>query len=97
MSAEFGPWVEHDGSGRPAPIGTVAYLVFANGDEGVGTLGERFPRRLPYSGPLYCTSWDWSGPGSCVPIIRYRLSRPPAVRLLVDIAETLPAGEHEDA
>jgi hypothetical protein len=98
MSEEWGPWVDHDGSGVPAPVGTIAHRVFTDGREWVAPIGAvRCTPRGGYSGPLYISSWDWSAPGSHRPILRYRLRRPPAVQLLVDIAETLPVRELEDA
>lgn len=93
MSAEWGPWTEHDGAGWPAPTGTVAHRVYASGREIVLPIGAAFLQNSAdhaYNGPRYATAWDWSVRGRQIPVLRYRLRRPPALRLLVDLAETLP-------
>jgi hypothetical protein len=92
MSEEWSPWFEHDGSGCPVPTGAGAVVQYRNtGVEAATVMGGR--------------SWFWcmrGGVPQCDPrfidpIIRYRIRRPPAVQLLVDIAETLPVRELEDA
>lgn len=91
MSEEWGDWVLHDGSGFPAPVGTVVHRVFADGTEWVAPIGaSRWAPFSGYRGRLYACSWDWSSGGLCCPVLRYRLRRPPALRLLVNLAETLP-------
>lgn len=98
MAEEFGPWVEHDGSGIPAPVGTVVHRVFADGTEWVAPIGaSKWAPFTGYRGKLYACSWDWSCRGLCCPILRYRLRRPPAIQRLVDLVETLPVREREDA
>lgn len=98
MSGVWGPWVEHDGSGCPVPTGTVVHRIYASGHEWIAPIGASMNTPIGgYQGPWHRSSWDWSGPGRSVPVLRYRLRRPPAVQLLVDIAETLPVRELEDA
>lgn len=93
----WGPITIHDGNGYPAPPGSVAEVWFLwNGlplDGGVVTIGAAGG-----------DSWTWREeggglvcPDGATPIAAYRLRRPPAVQLLVDIAETLPVREREDA
>lgn len=95
MSGEWSPWIEHDGSGYPAPVGTAVVIHCLRFGDYAGCIGGNSGR-----------SWFWrmgtDGIPRCInptsdPVLRYRLRRPPAVQLLVDIAETLPVREMEDA
>lgn len=98
MAEEFGPWTDHDGGGIPAPFGTVVHRVFADGVEWVAPIGAvLWSPDNGYRGKRYACSWDWSQSGECAPVLRYRLRRPPSVQLLVDLAETLPVREAQDA
>ena len=67
---EWGPWIKHDGSGPPAPIGTPVMVQF-EGNPGkilVSTVGggERVNGQR-------CLSWWWKPP--TLRIVAYRLSR----------------------
>lgn len=96
MAEDWSDWIEHDGSGCPVPHGVWVEV------EGVNDFGFKKRAAGPASGS---PCWTWRlrrGVPVCLsgkhnPIIRYRLRRPPAVQLLVDLAETLPVREREDA
>ena len=93
----WGPITIHNGSGYPAPPGSVAEVwyiwVGIPLDGGVVTIGDAGGQ-----------SWTWRDeggrivcPDGATPIAAYRLKRPPAVQRLADLAENLPAREREDA
>jgi hypothetical protein len=76
MSEDWGPWIEHDGSGCPVPVGTVVHRVFdqvcklgpaAGRDWDIGPVDER-----------EASSWNWTRARlvGAVRIIRYRVRRP---------------------
>lgn len=89
MSEQWGPWVEHDGG--PCPCrGATVNAVFRDGDVLIFTAGS-------IEAPGVASSWEWDTTPPPIHLIRYRLRRPPVLRLLVDIAETLPVRELEDA
>lgn len=87
---QFGPWIDHDGTGRPVPKGTVVEIeaenitglvkrheAVANGDAG--------------------TAWDWGSVSLDQPwrVIRYRIKKPRGLvileGLLSDLPEAVPA------
>lgn len=88
MSGEFGPWIEHDGKGCPCPgarVRVVALGIWGGVIEAEGVAGSDGG-----------DSWDWRNSTWCARVIRYRIRRPPALRLLIDIAENIPApSKHE--
>lgn len=92
--ADFGPWIEHDATPCPLPVGTWVQVTcrFRDGSEELvsGRVNEAVRS---------CPSWvmkDHMGPWSQV--IRYRIRRPRsrAVDLLREIARD-PHRELEDA
>lgn len=83
---EWGPWIEHDQSGIPVPIGTLVHRVFdippdfgvAEGQAefvGIVTADER---------------GSWSGSIFASQIIRYRIRKPRGMAILSDLVESLP-------
>lgn len=89
MSDEWGPWIEHDGKGCRC-VGMWAHMV------GVGYCGEHHEiEGIAAEHPC----WDWRffgaygpGGGRWARVLRYRTRRPPALREIIDRAESLPAG-----
>lgn len=98
MSEEFGPWIEHDGSGIPFPRGTVAHIVWADGQEivvqhqGQSAESEGLTFNQNYKGPTYCNSWCWDGPGNAIPVVCYRIKKPRGLTILEGLLEELPEG-----
>jgi hypothetical protein len=90
---DWGPWIEHDGKGWPSR-GLFAEKEYADGLVLCGIIGARpftheelgAPR---YTGKTFRTSWVWDAPGPCVPVIRYRIRRPRALREMIDRAASL--------
>jgi hypothetical protein len=97
MEEEWGPWIEHDGKGRPVQEGVIVHRVYANGSEWCAPIGTTRVAPASYHGERFVTSWDWSRPGISVPVIRYRIRRPKALRELIDMVENLPVNAKEDA
>jgi hypothetical protein len=97
MNYEWGPWIEHDGSGCPVK-GQLSQVEYGDGDvvtrvfDG-STFWDAPAIALPYSGPLYVTSWDWSGAGGSIPAIRYRVRRPLVSEWLAETTSDLPVTE----
>ena len=89
MSGEWSDWFKHDGG--PCPCrGATVNTRHRGGHECVGIAGSlEMPGRA--------SSWEWGTWFPCSDIVRYRLRRPPAVRLLVELVEGLPVREREDA
>jgi len=87
----WGPWIEHDHSGIPVPLGTVVHRVF---DQPFDVLhGRSVSPTEEYIGPLRSSEIDsWSGgwvfEGIVAPrVVRYRVKRPAAFDQLVEIAK----------
>lgn len=84
MAEEWGPWIEHDGTGCPV-VGMYVIAVIADGRsfEGVASPGCDKPPRG------YASAWIWSSiPRICFwrRVVRYRVRRPDALRRLIDLA-----------
>ena len=97
MAEEFGPWVSHDGSGCPQEVQVGRYIqaVTRAWD------GSEWPEEgVVHQAVVESPCWWMAEPNEIFRrAVRYRLRRPPAVRLLVDLVEGLPAPvrEREDA
>lgn len=95
MAEEFGPWVEHDGSGCPQDVQVGRYIqaVTRAWD------GSEWPEEgVVHQAVVESPCWWMAEPNEIFKrVLRYRLRRPPAVQILVDLAETLPVREREDA
>lgn len=93
---EWGPWIEHDGSGRPNLDGVPRQIEYADGQIiDTTAYSQVFFDIRPYTGPKFADSWDWSKPGFFIPVIRYRIRKPRALRELRELVEKLPAPERE--
>lgn len=92
---DWGPWIEHDGSGCPSPgsYGQIVksccgYGFFSNGKEEV-IIEEVFRPDM--------SSWDWgnfllpSKKGGCVSkVIRYRIRKPRGLTILENLIADIP-------
>ncbi|NBC30325.1 MAG: hypothetical protein GVY29_10085 [Spirochaetes bacterium] len=65
---EWGPWINHDGSGPPGPVGTPVVISWQDGAVEQTFVGADIGNGRPRMG-----SWYWS-PGS-EPIAAYRMRR----------------------
>lgn len=110
---EWGPWVEHDGKGRPVSVGLLAQWVIEKSDgrarivAGAGRTVEEWGKFATVTGQIYDgLGWEWDNFGKRHPItgrlipkvIRYRIRKPRALIQLREMIETLPAPrQKEDA
>lgn len=98
MSEEWGPWIEHDGSCRPVPIGTLVNAIWDDGDETihrVGLVGSESRMGFVLE-EIEGTEggWIWAvTPPDYAKIVRYRLHRPHALRELISMIAVLPVDE----
>lgn len=93
MREEWGPWIEHDGSGCPC-VGMYAQWVWDNGVIREGIAG--ISRVNPITGEVLGARkgcgpnvWDWA----TKPIrraIRYRIRKPRGMTILESLLENLP-------
>lgn len=92
---EWGPFVEHDGSGAPDLEGCFVHIVYEDsvyvgwiwkGDETSAAGWTRFPCDITTG---YLTSWDWSAPGHCYRALRYRVRKSDAVKKMRERVEEL--------
>jgi hypothetical protein len=79
MGDEWGPWIEHDGKGRPVPRGAVVHMVARC--VVTGTIEQQVGVAHEDRG-----SWDWSDPAGLMKIISYRVRKPRALSMLQEIA-----------
>lgn len=88
MIGEFGPWIAHDGTGRPVPSGTAVQVVLEceSGDL-VGPFDA-------FAGEGSGRSWHWANwrrvmpdGGICARVIRYRIRRPRGMEILQQLVE----------
>lgn len=91
---EWGPWIEHDGSRCPVPLG---YIVEAFAEVPCGCssqsiifLIDRETKGMPewVGSPGCCTVCDKSG---VLVIFRYRIRKPRALLQMIERAADLPA------
>lgn len=80
---EWGPWIEHDGKGCPC-VGQYVYVIYADDNDEYG---------IAFGGG----SWTYGDVDDydtwldgCEPIIRYRIRKPRAMKLLQSIVENPP-------
>lgn len=101
MSEEWGPWIEHDGSGCPIKRGELAEIVWADGtsviafNSGQSAKEAGVNKWRPYSGPLFASSWVWSEIGTKIPVARYRICKPRGLIILESLLQDLPAPVRE--
>lgn len=93
-SEEWGPWIDHDGRSRP--VGHFVEVEYADGvvlrfvattDTTPVLTKPHDPNRYP--GPRYNNSWVWTAPGCHIPVRRYRIRKPRALKMLREIAATV--------
>lgn len=93
---DWGPWIQHCGTKMP-DLSRTMEVELANGSRlEVGGGRRHVFLRCAYTGPKYASSWVWSGVGACIPVIRYRYRRSPALRALAEIAENPPPLKEPD-
>ena len=87
MSEEWGPWIEHDGSGVPVPRGTVCEIECR--DRKCGLIWVEQPKLESEGGD--CFLWG-SVPEEYrhLEIIRYRIRKPRGLTILEGLLENLP-------
>ena len=96
MSEDWGPWVEHDGTGVPPDV--VGRTVLAQWESFLGSVVEE----VGFVGTGYSESpsslaWDWAqfgriaGGMRIARVIRYRVRRPRELLKLIEMVETLPS------
>jgi hypothetical protein len=92
MRYEWGPWIEHDGSGCPV-VGYFAHVRLAV-EPGFFSPG-RIPDddRMGYRGIASISpSWFWQGSDG-VNVVRYRVRRPLVSEWLAETTSDLPVTE----
>ena len=99
MSEEWGPWVDHDGSGRPVPIGTVVRVRRSGGALDVIMVGRSFVEfEDPYDRRKHASTWRWE-PDELAEfghlIVAYRVRKPLGLTILEGILTGIR--EPEDA
>ncbi len=82
MSEEWGPWINHDGSGCPVPVGTYIHAIEINcnhkTDEKEGWLSPK---------GYMSKCWVMKDPyGPMTQILRYRIRKPKGLTILQRIA-----------
>lgn len=106
MNDEWGPWIDHDGRGRPLPKGTLVCGILGDGREDVWRIG-RFvccvtgKDKGPNPGYNQKTcGWSWAIPGNrCSQknhVIRYRVRRPRGMQVLDRVLAQLPPDRPRD-
>ena len=91
--SEWGPWIEHDGKGCPVR----GQLVRCEVDDDIHRLSKesadariiapRIVEHIPRHGVRHA-SWHWT-PGY-VRVLRYRIRKPRAMKLIQSLLENLP-------
>lgn len=95
MAEEWGPWIEHDGSGVPPDVPGKYLQIVSRSLRGEESVSEGYmPLTYPPAAEL---CWRGGGYFSLVdyamPIIAYRIRKPRALQQLIDLVETLPEPE----
>jgi hypothetical protein len=87
-SAEWGPWIEHDGAHIPTEFVVGDVIQLLSEDNQTGTLDESLPKKVEPE-DFVRHNWFW-GEGSH-DVLLYRIRRPDALHKLIDLVENLPA------
>ncbi|GGH36206.1 hypothetical protein SAMN05444007_108235 [Cribrihabitans marinus] len=103
MSGEWGPWIEHDGSGCPLRVGQFVHIEYPWARY-VGPVLPGFesdPARwevtgVPNSSQGYVDSWEWSQPGPCQPVQRYRIRKPLGLVILEEQLQRIEAPQRDE-
>lgn len=98
MAEEWGPWIEHDGSGCPC-VGMLVHIVIGPTEFWCpeDAIAEWLPGWTPINSReaigIATPTGGWTWEPDYFPILRYRIRRPRALRELIDLAERLPDRE----
>jgi len=90
LKCEYGPWIDHDGRGRPVPVGTV---VEVEAENITGLVTVITSVAMADAG----SAWDWSSVCLDQPwrATRYRVRKPRGMtvldRILTSVSETVEA------
>jgi hypothetical protein len=99
-SAEWGPWIEHDGAAPLLPCHRMTVQIKHDGNGEIPVTSEVISRRYPgffWRWRRVRTGWFRSelrrvcDNPAYAPIIAYRIRRPRALQDLIDLVENLPA------
>lgn len=89
--ADFGPWIDHDGTGCPVPFGTIVRILYEDAagardvylhkasDHPAWHHGN-FQKAVRYRGDI----------GLCGRILRYQVRKPRGLKILHELLEHLP-------
>lgn len=78
---EFGPWIEHDGTGCPVPNGTIVIARYRGGFDICAKVTAN--GRVAHLNPWVHREGDLG-------IIRYRVKKPRGLTILEGLLENLP-------
>jgi hypothetical protein len=93
MTDEWGPWIEHDGSGCPC-VGMWVHRIY--GRPGLDTVdGKTKSEKIGLVMNAQSGCWRWSNGFS--PVIRYRIRKPRALQQMIDRAAKLDAPQGVNA
>lgn len=87
---EWGPWIEHDGSGFPGPVGGFFQVQINRGDKWQGISVGKYNE--------HGSAWDWSSVDDefwWKIVIRYRVRKPRALLDMIERIENMPAPEKQ--
>jgi hypothetical protein len=96
MSAEWGAWIEHDGSGCPV-VGQFVHVVLGDdwetpilgsGDCGWGPQWKPINEAEAVGIAEDDPGWHWAF--GWFPVIRYRVRKPRALQDLIEMVERMP-------
>ncbi len=94
MSEEWGPWIEHDGMGRPVASGTIVETERKDGKIATHIAGQSFLEPWTLGCTVIVNAWSWR---DCLErgkpswrIIRYRIRKPRGLTILEGLLENLP-------
>ena len=76
MSDEWGPWIEHDGSGCPC-LGMYVHVEYSDGSEEFAIAGSNGGQ-------------SWFSSSRSLKIIRYRIRKPRGMQILQQLVENPP-------
>ena len=84
MSEEFGPWITHDGAGRPVAPGTIVMVE-------VECITGLVKQTVQPAGSAPVSAWVWSafGASSVWRVLRYRIKKPRGLTILEEVANSV--------
>jgi len=102
---EWGPWIEHDGSGCPVPVGTIVKLELEgfvkngrwNFQEGTKVLHTSIDKAIVIRAAANNHSWNWDNYGKLTTrntrvskVLRYQVKKPKGLVILEKLLQELP-------